>query len=218
MTEPMMIFEMLVLTVVTVFLNRQISGLRTLVDQQNVIMQSILLKQKKIETSCQEIAMVDAAIRSQYQNICEAYDKISAEHKKLLGAWKDIYEEYSDSKTCYESLVTNLDGVGGTVEDISEKLLGLGHQFTELNETLKQADISFGFDGDTSHGGDQKAAEDIHYIVTGVDTSPPRFCPDFKRTQDADIITAPGDPDPSADRFVDLGYMPIKAYLEDDDG
>ena len=166
MTESMMIFAVLALicfgglTVVTVFLNRQIGGLKSLVDQQNVIMQSILLKQKKIEKSCQEIAMVDAAIRSQYQNICEAYDRICAEHKKLLGAWKDIYEEYSDSKTSYESLVTNLDGIGGTVEDISEKLLGMGHSFAELNETLKQADISFCFEGDTGQTGFTNAAED----------------------------------------------------------
>lgn len=197
MTESMMIFAVLALicfgglTVVTVFLNRQIGGLKSLVDQQNVIMQSILLKQKKIEKSCQEIAMVDAAIRSQYQNICEAYDKIGAGHKKLLETWKDIYEEYSDSKTCYESLVTNLDGIGGTVEDISEKLSGLGHSFTELSETLKQADISFAFgpDGEKIDVSAAKKASDagIIYNVTGVDTSPPRWYPDFKRIPGEDL-------------------------------
>ena len=201
MTEPMMIFAVLMLIcfgglaiVMIISLSQKISGLRSLVNQQNVIMQSILLKQKKIEKSCQEIAMVDAAIRSQYQNICEAYDKISAGHKKLLGAWKDIYEEYSDSKTSYESLVTNLDGIGGTVEDISEKLLGLGHSFTELNETLKQADISFAFGpegekidvSDVSTAAKKASDYDVIYNITGVDTSPPRFYPDFKRTRDDD--------------------------------
>lgn len=197
MTETTMIFAVIALAcfgglvVAIAFLEPQIRSLKILVEQQNVTMQSILQKQRKIETSCKEIAMVDAAIRSQYQNICEAYDRICAEHKKLLGAWKDIYEEYSDSKTCYESLVTNLDGVGGTVEDISEKLLGLGEQFTELNETLKKADISFAFgpEGekiDVSMA--TKKASDVGtiYNVTGEDTSPPRFYPDFKKTRDDD--------------------------------
>ena len=202
MTEIMMIFAVIALIcfgglmVTTVFLGRQIKSLKTMVDQQNVIMQSILLRQRKIEKSCEEIAMVNAAIQSQYKNICEAYDRICAEHKKLLGTWKDIYEEYSDNKTSYESLVTNLDGISGIVEDISDKLTGLGHQFTELNETLKQADISFAFGAeggkiDVSTAAD-KVSDYVTYNITGVDTSPPRFQPDFKRV--------PGE------------------YLEDDDG